>query len=152
MADNVTDLRVKKLHELVENVKLYKNPQELEDLKKLIKKNVPLSMRGYLCAYLLATSSLKISATKPAINKEDSVSFYINVGKASRGPAKDLVQFICENANLAAEDVVSLAYKQNYSFVSIKKAKADGVIENINGKIFKGRKVKINFSKEKDAE
>ena len=159
MAESVSDEKGRKIRELVAQMKLYNNPQELEDLKKLIRKNVPLTMRGYFSAYLYVLSG---NSAKPAASHteksgrpempQNAVSLYVNVGKASRGPAKDLVAFICENSGLTEQEIYSVSYKQNYSFVYISKAKADCVIEKVNGKTFKGRKVKVNFSKEKDAE
>ena len=184
MAESVEDVRGSKIRELYQEMKLYNDPQEIEDMKKLIKKNVPFTMRGYFAAYLYIKSRY---SAKPASNNDnrkknerpaakaqevnekaerteksenkperpviaDAVSFYVNVGKASRGPAKDLAQFICENASISEEDILSIVYKQNYSFVYIRKAKADGIIDGVNGKVFKGRKVKVNYSKEKDAE
>ena len=138
-------------------MKLYNNPQELEDLKKLIKKNVPFTMRGYLLAYLYVTRGGNTQrparperkpAQKPAV--ENATSFYINIGKVSKGSAKDLVDFICEKTGLNSEDILSVAYKQNYSFVYISNDKKEGIIEAINGQTYKGRKVKMNYSKEKD--
>lgn len=159
MADSVSKEKADKIRALVKEMELYSNPQEIEDLKKLIKKNVPFWRRGYFSAYLYLKSELpakpvaketKKKASRE--NQEDTVTFYINVGKASHSPAKDLAQFIAESAGLLASDIVSIAYKQNYSFVYIKKAKADHVIDSVNGQTFKGRKVKINYSKEKNAE
>ncbi len=61
-----------------------------------------------------------------------------------------MVDFICSKSGLAPEDIVSVAYKQNYSFVYIRSDKTDGVIDAVNGQTYKGRKVKMNFSKEKE--
>ena len=155
--DNIREDDGQKIRELVAQMKLYNNPQELEDLKKLIKKNVPFTMRGYLLAYLYVTRGGNTQrparperkpAQKPAV--ENATSFYINIGKVSKGSAKDLVDFICEKTGLNSEDILSVAYKQNYSFVYISNDKKEGIIEAINGQTYKGRKVKMNYSKEKD--
>ena len=81
---------------------------------------------------------------------ENATSFYINIGKISKGSAHDMVSFICEKSGLSPEDIVSVAYKQNYSFVYIRNDKTEGVIEAVTGQTYKGRKVKMNFSKEKE--
>ena len=65
MAETIKDIRGQKIRELVEEMKLYNNPQELEDMKKIIKKNVPMMMRGYLLAYLYVTRNGGSSA-RPA--------------------------------------------------------------------------------------
>ena len=161
MAETIKDIRGQKIRELVEEMKLYNNPQELEDIKKIIKKNVPMMMRGYLLAYLYVTRNGSTTARparahstehktsqKPVL--ENATAFYINIGKLSKGSAHEMVDFICEKTGLSSEDIVSVAYKQNYSFVYIRSDKADKVIEAVNGQTYKGRKVKMNFSKEKD--
>ena len=159
MAETINDKDAgQKIKSLVEEMKLYNNPQELEDMKKLMKKNVPLMMRGYLLAYLYVTRNGKNTAkpahqerktqSKPAL--ENATSFYINIGKISKGSAHDMVSFICEKSGLDPEDIVSVAYKQNYSFVYIRNDKIEGVIEAVSGQTYKGRKVKMNFSKEKE--
>ena len=161
MAETIKDIRGQKIRELVEEMKLYNNPQELEDMKKIIKKNVPMMMRGYLLAYLYVTrnggtsarpakahSTERKSTPKPSI--ENATAFYVNIGKLSKGTAHEMVDFICEKTGLSTEDIISVAYKQNYSFVYIRSDKADGVIEAVNGQTYKGRKVKMNYSKEKD--
>jgi len=171
MAETITDIRGQKFKELVEEMKLYHDPKELEEIRKIMRKNVPLTMRGYLLAYLFMTQDGNIhhSSTRPRgngqphskaddrkpLNKatlEDSVSFYINIGKTSKSSPKELAQFICEKANLKASDIVSIAYKPSYSFIYIKKDVANNVIDALNGQTYKNRKVKINYSKEKDAD
>lgn len=143
------DVRETKIKELVQEVKLYNNPEELEELKKLIKKNVPLSMRGYLLAYLFASSPAgKTRAPRPV--SENSTALYVNVGKASRSSARELGTFITETAGLEVSDITGIAYKQNYSFVYVNKDKAEEVIQKVNGATYKGRKIKVNYSKEKD--
>ena len=159
MAETIKDNQGRKIQELVQEMKLYNNPQDLEDMKKLMKKNVPFMMRGYLLAYLYVTRgggnsrTAKPERQKPQQNRpalENATSFYINVGKTSRGSARELVDFICEKTGLSNEDILSVAYKQNYSFVYIRNDKTEGVIEAVTGQTYNGRKVKMNFSKEKD--
>ena len=155
--DNAREDEGRKIRELVAQMKLYNNPQELEDMKKLMKKNVPFTMRGYLLAYLYVTRSGDNSkpsrpdrkpVQKPSF--DNATSFYINVGKLSKGSAKDLSDFICEKTGITEDDIVSIAYKQNYSFVYIRNDKKEGIIEAINGQTYRGRKVKMNYSKEHD--
>ena len=160
MAETINDTeKGRRIRELVEEMKLYNNPQELEEMKKLMKKNVPFMMRGYLLAYLYVTrggrtaakpSRQERKAAQPKAAPENSASLYINIGKISKGSAREMTDFICEKSGLAQEDILSVAYKQNYSFVYVGKDKAEAVIEAVNGQTYKGRKVKMSFSKEKE--
>lgn len=47
------DVLAGKIQLIVQRIKSDSNPEELDQLKKLYKKNVPFSMRGYFTAYLL---------------------------------------------------------------------------------------------------
>lgn len=156
-----------KIKELVSEVKLYNNPELLEKTKKLIRKNVPLTMRGYLLAYLFVQNNAHVRhhSTKPIEKKYDSarlvqshneiegsVSLYINIGRLCKAPSYALIQFICQETGLAEQEILSLTYKQNYSFFCVKEEKAQFVIDNLNGKIYRGRKIKINFSKDSNAD
>ena len=53
--DNPTDLDILtgKIQLIAQRIKSDSNPEELDTLKKLIKKNVPFTLRGYFTAYLL---------------------------------------------------------------------------------------------------
>lgn len=163
MADSIADIRGQKIKELVKEMQLYNNPKEIEEMRKVIRKNVPLLMRGNLLAYLYITrhgavaergKSSRFTKTgaeerkAPAKSLENTVSFYISVGKASKSSPKELADFICEKANISNDAIVAIAYKQNYSFIHVKKEASEGIIEAVNGQLYKGRKVKINYSKE----
>ena len=131
---------------------------EIENLKREIERSKTELSQMYLelgevaCSWHkaigYAPSTERKSTPKPAI--ENATAFYVNIGKLSKGTAHEMVDFICEKTGLSTEDIISVAYKQNYSFVYIRSDKADGVIEAVNGQTYKGRKVKMNFSKEKD--
>jgi len=131
---------------LVEEMKLYNNPEELEKTRSLIRKNVPLSMRGYLLAYLY----IKMPHAKK--HENNGASLYVNVGKASRSNSKELAAFIVSESGVSESDILGVSFRQNYSFVSVNKDLAQSIIDKVNGKEFRGRKVKINFSKEKETE
>ena len=66
MAETINDKDAgQKIRSLVEEMKLYNNPQELEDMKRLMKKNVPFMMRGYLLAYLYVTRNGMMPSIMP---------------------------------------------------------------------------------------
>lgn len=50
------DVLAGKIQLIVQRIKSDSNPEELDQLKKLYKKNVPFSLRGYFTAYLLRES------------------------------------------------------------------------------------------------
>ena len=47
------DTLSQKIKDIVQDIKIDSNPEELDGIKKLIKKNVPFTLRGYFSAYLV---------------------------------------------------------------------------------------------------
>lgn len=163
MSDISAEEKAKAIRNLVAEIKLYNNPQELEDLRKLIRKNVPFTMRGYFSAYLYLKAEGSLNSRRPrprnqgrpaehGAKNNDGSSLYINVGRQSRATAKDLAAFVCKESGIESSQILSIVFKQNFSFVIVDPAVAEKVVSEVNGKEFKGRKVKMSPSKEKNAE
>ncbi|MCR4675926.1 MAG: DbpA RNA binding domain-containing protein [Sphaerochaetaceae bacterium] len=156
MSEITAEERAKQIREAVAEMKLYNNPQELEDLRKMIRKNVPLTMRGYLLAYLYLKSEGLLNSKKPrqaraaAKPAAQGASLYINVGRQSRATAKDLAAFVCKESGIESTQILSIVFKQNFSFITVPENVAEKVVSSVNGKEFKGRKVKMSPSKEKN--
>lgn len=78
-----------KIQMLVAKLNIDSNPEELETLKKIIKKNVPFHRRGYFSAYILR-ELLASGDKKPATRQKQSVAEKGNNGAspAAERPAK----------------------------------------------------------------
>ncbi|MFA6845057.1 MAG: DbpA RNA binding domain-containing protein [Sphaerochaetaceae bacterium] len=150
------------------------NPDELEHLKKLIKKNVPFSLRGYFMAYLLregmstkenfkrpiATNARPVAkkeqapseAEKPeerAVEKPlpaGAKTLYLNIGKMKRLYAKELSQVFQTELGLTRDDIYSIRIHDKYSFVSMSQENCEKAIAKINGMDIKGRTVTVSYS------
>ncbi len=59
-----------KIKEIAQSIKIDSNPEELDALKKLIKKNVPFTLRGYFAAYLLREMTKKSVRKEKIVRKE----------------------------------------------------------------------------------
>ena len=165
---NIIESESEKIKTLLNEMYLYKNPELLEDIKKTIRKNVPLPMRGNLLAYLYVINpnfSLKTASdsnsSKKATEKKNPVqkpalkaasdgtsSLYISVGKMNRVSPSAIVQFVANGAGLKNSDILSLSYRQNYSFITVKNEHAQLIIDKVNGAVQKGRKIRVNFAKD----
>lgn len=157
MSEISAEEKAKAIRSLVAEMKLYNNPQELEELKKLIRKNVPFTMRGYFSAYLYLKAEGSLNSRKPHTRgqvrpTENGSSLYINVGRQSRATVKDLAAFVCKESGIESSQILSIVFKQNFSFVIVDPQVAEKVVSAVNGKEFKGRKVKMSPSKEKNAD
>ena len=60
-----------KIKDIVNSIKIDSNPEELDMLKKLIKKNVPFTLRGYFSAYLLRELTRKNVKKEKFARKEE---------------------------------------------------------------------------------
>lgn len=141
-----------KIKLLIEEIEKDSNPDELNDLKRKIRKQVPFYRRGYLTAFLLREylkggqhSSQKRSRVQ--MDLEDTATLFFGVGKNRRTYPKDIARLLREEAGLQNSEIASIKTLDNYSFVSVAKDKADVAIERLNGKKYKGRVLVVNFAK-----
>jgi len=149
-----------KIKLLAEQVRQDKNPEELSRIKKLMKKNVPFHLRSYLFAYLLREAVGNIEAPDAAAvgNREkkqsrepnpDETTLFISIGKKRRVYPKDLARLFKSNAGIDDSDIGSIRVLDNYSFMSISKAKAHEAINKLDGTKYRGRTITVNFAKKK---
>lgn len=146
-----------KISQLVKELEKDRNPEELNEIKRIIKKEVPFYRRGYFAAYLLRTllaegdSRPKRAPRKAApvsqIPEENAATLFFGIGKNRRTYAKDIVRLLKQEANLENEQIGQIKTLDNYSFVSVHKDKADIAIEKLNGFEYKGRALVVNYAK-----
>ena len=140
------------INSAVVEIKEHSNPEELNRLKKLVRKNVPFTMRGYLTAYLIDKKLTKHSFKKERPAKKvvelpaNSETLYINLGKFGHMYAKELVNYITTNSGLQKEDVLKLKVLDKYSFVTMSNENCQIAINKLNGLDLRGRKVQVNIA------
>ncbi|MGD8114850.1 MAG: DbpA RNA binding domain-containing protein [Sphaerochaetaceae bacterium] len=162
-----------KLQLLTSKVKIDSNPEELENLKKLFKKNVPFTQRGNVTAYLLreflnknprGTEKRKPQNTRKApaevksdqnrdgakpktrVMPEGSRTLYINIGKMRRLYSKELSQIFQDNLSITKDDIYSIRVHDKYSFVTLDEKHAEKAIEVLNGMEIRGRIAAVSYS------
>ncbi len=151
-----------KIKLLIETIEKDSNPEELNSLKRLIKKSVPFYRRGYLTAYLLReylagagkparTKSRARKTEAPAQNfsEEESATLFFGIGRSRRAYPKDLTKLITTETGLEADVVLAIKALDNYSFVTVKKESAELIIEKLNGQQFKGKELVVNPARSK---
>ncbi len=176
---NIIETEAEKIKELLNETYLYKNPELLEDIRKTIRKNVPLLKRGNLLAYLYVTNPHFSAVAKnysrgeaksgealgkqpekryptqrptgPKAAVEGTTSLYVGVGKMNRISPSGIIQFIANGSGLKDSDILSLSYRQNYSFIIVKNEHAQQIVEKMNGAVLKGRKIRVNYAKDTGA-
>lgn len=141
-------------------------PDELEAIKKAIRKSVPFTRRGYFSAMLLkellsqskgekkerrerVTPSSAKETTKKEEKKplpEGAKTLYLNIGKMKHLYAKDLSLLLQKEIGVKREDIYSLHVHDKYSFITMSEENCNKAIEALNGKEINGRTAQINFS------
>ena len=170
------DLVIGTIQVLSGKTKADPNPDELESLKKLIKKNVPFMLRGYFTAYLLreilqantpkrATRSTAqkgsrsesqgapqkeaVNAPKARVERplpEGARTLYLNIGKMKRLYTKELSQILQDELSIERDDIYSIRIHDKYSFISMSEPNCEKAIATLNGKEIKGRTASITYS------
>lgn len=163
-----------KIQEIVDRINndAASRPEELEEIKKLIKKRVPFFTRSAFAAYLLREvgcryhkSERRVKANEPRREKtanqdvktdetkkeervlpEGARTLYLNVGKMKHLYAKNLSQLLQNELGITRDDIYSLRIHDKYSFITMSEENCNKAIEALNGKEINGRVCQINFS------
>ena len=174
----------------VQQVKTQEDVDVLIQLKKVFKKNVPFTLRGYLAAYLLKVATG--NARRPFVPRNDHENFskdnyrarreenrrdfkadasetekrephprveidpalattiFIGIGRNRRVFPRDLVGLLIGVAGLDRERIGDIRVLANYSFVQLFTEDADKAINALNGYDYRGRKLSVSYSRQKD--
>lgn len=174
--------------------KVESDPDTLEELKKVFKKNVPLTRRSYVAAYLLKACSGSIMrfsarnrfenvreefrgrveerrnrfenrnehaagehteenrerAPRVQIDPAVATSVFVSIGRNRRVFPRDLVGLFCSVAGIDRERIGDIKVLANYSFVQVYSEDADKIINALNGYDYRGRKLAVNLSRQKE--
>ena len=136
---------VEKIQALVSAIRADSNPEELDRIKKLIKKNVPFSLRSYFSAYLLR-ASLQAPARKEKEVRKHARTLYINLGKKGRVFARELVGLLTEDGSITKDDIYLIRLHDTYSFISMNEENCAKAIAALQGRDYNGRTIQINIS------
>ncbi|BDC95352.1 DbpA RNA binding domain-containing protein [Treponema saccharophilum] len=173
--------------------KVKSNPEEFEDLKKVFKQNVPLTMRSFVAAYVLKQASGAIYRFNNFKNRDDfrprrkferdheradegaeqqfeqrevrerheryqhiniepdmAATVFVGVGRNRRVFPRDIVGLFISVAGIEKERIGDIKVLANYSFVQLFKDDAEKAISALNGYDYRGRKLSVSFSRQKD--
>lgn len=140
------EMTIQSIGEIVKRIKEEEDPIELNHYRKLIKKNVPLSIRSYFSAYLFK-ESLAANIGKKG-NK--FTRLFISIGKTRRIFPKDLIDLFTTKLNLTKNQIGVVKVLDNYSFLEISSAVAERAISALSGFNYKGRRISVNYARKKN--
>lgn len=170
------------LQRLLDTIRLEGNPDQLNRYRSLFRKQVPFFMRSYVAAFLIQqalegagaghrqtrsrrskihpslegstepSNELKTEEKKQNLPEEAAARIFISVGRNRRVFPREILSLILSETELQKEDIGLIRILDSYSFVQVRKEKADSVIAALNGKLFKGRTLTVNFARSKTSE
>ncbi len=81
----------------------------------------------------------------------DQQTLFVSVGKNRRVYPKDFVALLTELEGVTGEQIGQIKILDSYSFVEVDNEIADKVIDAYNGYEFRGRKLTVNYARNKKA-
>ncbi len=79
-------------------------------------------------------------------SSDDTVRFFITLGRKDDIGIKDLIDWIRERSGLRGQDLMDIALMEKFSFVSVPSSNSSHFLESVNGASFKGRKIHVELA------
>ena len=130
---------------VLKRIKEDENPEELNAIRSLFRKNIPLHSRAYVSAFLLREAA-KVGGGSTG----DLATLFISIGKNRKVFPKDLNKLFSQELGLKSSDIGTIKILDNYSFVDISESYAQRAIDKLNGTEVRGRKITVNFARKKE--
>ena len=154
------------LKEVIEAIKTKENPEELNQYRRIFKKNVPLTMRSYVAAYLIKQTVFTnntaygrkdfIKSGKPVnpafkqgfkpmytakqrvtLPENETSSIFIGIGRKRGIFPKDIITLLIQGAGIARDRIGGIRILDNYSFVQVMNDEAEIIIQKLKKRVDK---------------
>jgi len=148
-AKNTVDL-------ILDKIKTEADPGMLADYYCLFKKQVSLFNRSKVAAYLLMQydqgknvrfAKGEDAPRSPPMAEEESKRLFFSIGRSRRVFPREILGLINAKTSVAREDIGVIRILDNYSFVQVRDTAAEAIIEALNGIVFRGRPLTVNYAK-----
>lgn len=139
-----------RVRSIVKRIKEDGNPDELNKLRALVRRNVPISLRGYFMAYLLRESFGRPVPGPTAAPAADTKTLFVSIGKNRKVFPRDLSRLFSGALQIKPTMLGSIKVLDNYSFVDVPQELADKAIGLLDGSDFRGRKITVNHARKKE--
>jgi hypothetical protein len=88
----------------------------------------------------------------PVLSDEESRRLFISIGRNRHLFPREILGLIINKAQVAREDIGMIRILDSYSFVQVRDTAADTIIEALNGTMFRGRTLAVNYARSKREE
>ena len=167
---------------ILEKIATETDPQLLGEYNSLFKKEVSFFRRSWAAAYLLMLcdqgkslripdrekdANRKVKKTADAggetpsggdetrqhpLSEEESTRLFFSAGRSRRVFPREILGLINTKTAVAKEDIGAIRILDNYSFVQVRDTVAEKIIGELNGIIFRGRPLTVNYAKTRNQE
>ena len=157
---------------VLDKIKTEADPLVLEEYHRLFKKEVSLFNRSKVAAYLLmlcdqgkisrpvqkesnfrkTSNDRENEAPRYPLAEEESMRLFFSVGRSRRVFPREILGLINTKTAIPREDIGSIRILDNYSFVQVRTTVAEKIIESLNGVVFRGRPLTVNYAKSRKDE
>jgi hypothetical protein len=87
------------------------------------------------------------SARQYPLADEDSKCIFISIGRNRRVFPREILGLIIARTGVSRDDIGTIRILENYSFVQVRDTITERIIESLNGYVFRGRTLTVNFAK-----
>ena len=135
------------IKEVLKKIKENEDPDTLNRFRRIVRKNVPLTLRSYFTAYLF-----KQSMAGGKRKRQDSrvTKLFLSMGKNRKVFPRDLIQLFMDRIKAQRSDIHDIKILDNYSFVEIDASLGERAIKELSGIEFKGRKLTVNYARKRE--
>jgi len=158
---------------VLDKIRTETDPRLLDEYHSLFKKEVSLFHRSKAAAYLLMLcdqgKNLRYiqrndfarkndkrfseeNAPRYPLAEEESKRLFFSVGRSRRVFPREILGLINTKTAIPREDIGAIRILDNYSFVQVRDTVAEKIIEALNGTIFRGRPLTVNYAKSRKDE
>ncbi|MCL1991618.1 MAG: DbpA RNA binding domain-containing protein [Spirochaetes bacterium] len=161
--DEEQRIRVKLAH-ISEVMLRSADPVLLNKYRQVFKKEISFFRRSWTAAWLLMQFDKKEAASllekggksekrggeqTASLTEEGYKRLFINIGRNRHLYPREITNLINAKAQVSAADIGAIRILDNYSFVQVREAYAQGIIDALNGQQFKGRTLTVNYARHK---
>jgi hypothetical protein len=81
------------------------------------------------------------------LSEEESVRLFVSIGRNRKVFPREILALINANTEVSKDDIGIIRILDNYSFIQVRSAVADVVIQALNGRNFRGRTLTVNYAR-----
>ncbi len=149
---NHTDdnLMKESIKHMVKKIREEEDPNVLNHFRKIVRKNVPITMRAYFAAYLYKESlgNKTVGQRSPSLKSRSGMAtLFVSIGKNRKVFPGDLSGLVTKKLKTETSSIGAVKILDNYSFIDVPEKDAQKAIDSLNGSEFKGRKITVNFAR-----